>query len=50
MNKFRLTFQQNLLKNREHPKQFLHRVIDTCALRITSDSPLKSFEFCNFQA
>ena len=36
--------------HREHPKQFLHRVIDTCALRITSDTPPKSFGFCNLQA
>jgi lipopolysaccharide transport system ATP-binding protein len=35
---------------RDQPKQFLHRVVDICALRITSDAPVRSFGFCDLQA
>jgi lipopolysaccharide transport system ATP-binding protein len=36
--------------HRDHPKQFLHRVVDVCALRISSDIPVRSFGLCNLQA
>ena len=35
---------------RDQPKQFLHRVVDICALRITSETPARSFGFCDLQA
>lgn len=35
---------------RDQPNQFLHRVVDICALRITSETPVRSFGFCNLQA
>jgi len=35
---------------RDHPKQFLHRVVDSCALRISSDTPVRSFGLCDLQA
>ena len=36
--------------HRDQPKQFLHRVVDACALRISSDTPVRSFGICNLQA
>ena len=36
--------------HRDQPKQFLHRVVDACALRISSDTPVRSFGVCNLQA
>jgi len=30
--------------------KFLHRVVDACALRITSDAPLRSFGLCDLSA
>ena len=30
--------------------EFLHRVVDACALRITSDAPLRSFGLCDLSA
>ena len=35
---------------RSHPDKYLHRVVDICALRITSDSRVHSFGLCNLQA
>ena len=35
---------------RDQPKQFLHRVVDSCALRISSDTPVRSFGLCDLQA
>ena len=36
--------------HRDQPKQFLHRVVDICALRISSDTPVRSFGLCHLQA
>lgn len=36
--------------HRDQPKQFLHRVVDVCALRISSDTPVRSFGLCDLQA
>jgi lipopolysaccharide transport system ATP-binding protein len=35
---------------RDQPKQFLHRVVDSCALRISSDTAVSSFGLCDLQA
>jgi lipopolysaccharide transport system ATP-binding protein len=36
--------------HRDTPQQFLHRVVDSCALRISSDTPVHSFGLCDLQA
>ena len=34
----------------DRPGDFLHRVVDACALRITTDTPVKSFGLCDLSA
>jgi lipopolysaccharide transport system ATP-binding protein len=33
----------------DRPGDFLHRVVDACALRITTDTPVKSFGLCDLR-
>ena len=34
----------------DRPGDFLHRVVDACALRVTTDRPVKSFGLCDLSA